>query len=65
MEGDRDSIHDILMFYIQLLTSKMKFKLVTQLNINNALNFLKVNGSKILTEDDINNIEAILSSLNI
>ena len=65
MEGDRDSIHDILMFYIQLLTSKMKFKLVTQLNINNALNFLKVNGSNILTEDDINNIEAILSSLNI
>ena len=65
MEGDRDSIHDILMFYIQLLTSKMKFKLVTQLNINNALNFLKVNGSNILTEDDINNIEAILGSLNI
>ena len=65
MEGDRDSINDVLLFYIQLLKTKKKFKLVTQLSIKDSLNFLKVNGSNILTEEDINNIEAILGSLKV
>lgn len=65
MEGDRDNINEILLFYIQLLKSKIELKLVTQLNIKDALNFLKVKGSNILNEDDMSNIEKILGSLRI
>ena len=57
MEGDRDNINEILLFYIQLLKSKIELKLVTQLSIKDALNFLKVKGFNILNEDDMSNIE--------
>ena len=65
MEGDRESINDVLQFYIQLLKSKIDLKLVTQLSINDALNFLRSKGSSILTEEDHHNIEKILGSLRI
>ena len=65
MEGDRESINDVLLFYIQLLKSKKDFKLVTQLSIRDALNFLKVKGSNKLKEEDFDNIEAILESLKV
>jgi hypothetical protein len=65
MEGDRDSINDVLQFYIQLLKSKIELKLVTQLSINDALNFLRSKGSSILKEEDHHNIEKILGALRI
>jgi hypothetical protein len=65
MEGDRESINDILQFYIQLTRAKIELKLVTQLNINDALNFLKSKGNNILEEEDYNNIEAIIGSLRV
>ena len=65
MEGEREGINDILLFYIQLLKSRKKLKLITQLSIKDSLNFLKGKGSNKLTEDDINNIESILGSLTV
>ena len=65
MEGDRDSINDVLQFYIQILKSKLELKLVTQLSINNALNFLESKGISILTEDDFSNIDRIFGALRI
>ena len=65
MEGKRESISDILLFYIQLLKKKKKLKIITQLSIKDALNFLNSKGSNKLTEDDINNIESILGSLRV
>ena len=65
MEGDRESINDVLLFYIQLLKSKKELKLITQLSIKDELNFLKTKGSNILTEEDIGNIERILGSLRV
>ena len=65
MEGDRESINDILQFYIQLTRAKIELKLVTQLNINDALTFLKSKGNNILEEEDYNNIEAIIGSLRV
>ena len=65
MEGDRESINDVLQFYIQLLKSKIDLKLVTQLSINDALNFLRSKGSSILIEEDHHNIEKIINSLRI
>ena len=65
MESDRESINDVLLFYIQLLKSKKDFKLVTQLSIRDALNFLKIKGSNKLKEEDFENIEAILNSLKV
>ena len=65
MEGDRKSINDILQFYIQLTQAKRQLKLVTQLSINDALTFLKGKGNNILEEEDYNNIEAIINSLQV
>ena len=65
MEEGRESINDVLLFYIQLLKSKIELKLITQLSINNALNFLKVKGNNKLNEEDKNNIEKITGSLRI
>ena len=65
MEEARENINDILLFYIQLLKSKIDLKLVTQLNIKDSLTFLKSKGSNKLTEEDVNNIERILGSLRV
>jgi hypothetical protein len=63
MEGDRDDINEILLFYIQILKARIDLKLVMQLSIKDALNYLKTNGNNILNEDDINNIDKILNYL--
>ena len=63
MEGDRDDINEILLFYIQILKARIDLKLVMQLSIKDALNYLKTNGYNILNEDDINNIDKILNYL--
>ena len=65
MEGDRESINDVLLFYIQLLKSRKELKLITQLSIKDELNFLKSKGGNILLEEDINNIERIVGSLRV
>ena len=65
MEGDRESINDVLQFYIQIIKSKLELKLVTQLNIRNTLSFLKEKGINKLTDEDISNIERILGSLRV
>ena len=65
MEGDRESINDVLQFYIQIIKSKLELKLVTQLNIRNTLSFLKEKGINKLTDEDISNIERLLGSLRV
>ena len=65
MEEAKDNINDVLTFFIQLLKSKINLKLVTQLNIKNALTFLKSKGNYILTQEDINTIDRIISSLKV
>ena len=63
MEGNREKINEVLLFYIQLMKSKVELKLVMKLSIKDALNFLKGKGYNILTEEDMSNIERILNSL--
>ena len=65
MEEAKDNINDVLAFFIQLLKSKIELKLVTQLNIKNALTFLKSKGSYILTHEDIITIDKIISALRV
>ena len=65
MEEGRESINDVLLFYIQLLKSRIELKLVTQLSIRDALKFLKVQGNNKLNEEDKSNIDKILGSLRV
>ena len=65
MEGKKESINDILLFYIQLLKSRNELKLVTQLSIRDTLSYLKINGNNRLNEEDKENIEKILDSLRV
>ena len=63
MEEGREVINDVLVFYIQLIKSRINLKLVTQLSIKNALNFLRTKGINKLNDEDIKNIEIIISYL--
>ena len=63
MEEGREVINDMLVFYIQLIKSRINLKLVTQLSIKNALNFLRTKGYNKLNDEDIKNIEIIISYL--
>ena len=65
MDCDWESIGDILVFYIQLLSSKIKLKLITKLRIKDAMNFLKSKGNNNLEENDINNIDIIFERLKV
>ena len=65
MEERRENIKGILLFYIQLLKSKIELKLITQLSIKDALTFLKSKGSYLLTQDDSGNLDLILGSLRV
>ena len=65
MEEGRESINDVLFFYIQLLKSRIELKLVTQLSIRDALKFLKFQGNNKLNEEDKSNIDKILGSLRV
>ena len=63
LSNGRANINDILMFYIQLIKSKINLKLITQLTIKDTLKFIKVKSSNKLNQTDINNIDVILKAL--
>jgi hypothetical protein len=63
LDGDWEYISDILMFYLQLLNSKKKLKIIIKLSIKDAMNFLKSKGNNFLEENDINNIETIINTI--
>ena len=63
LEGNREKINEVLLFYIQLMKSKVELKLVMKLGIKDALKFLRGKGDNILTEEHNSNIERILNSL--
>ena len=65
MEGDGESINDILTFYQELFGSKIKLKIITKLSIKDALNFLRTKGINFLGEDDLNNIDKIIDNIKI
>ena len=65
MDGDIETINDILMFYKELFNSKIKLKIITKLSIKDALNFLKSKGNNFLDENDINNIDKIIDNIKI
>ena len=61
----RANINDILSFYTNLVKSKINLKLITQLNIKDALEFFKNKNSNKLLKSDMNNVDIILKSLKI
>ena len=65
MEGDGESINDILTFYQELFGSKIKLKIMTKLSIKDALNFLRTKGINFLGEDDLNNIDKIIDNIKV
>ena len=65
MDGDIETINDILIFYKELLNSKIKLKIITKLSIKDALNFLKSKGNNFLDENDIDNIDKIIDNIKI
>ena len=64
-EEGRERINDILQFYVQLIKSKIELKVITQINIKDALTFLKSKANNKLNDEDIHNIERIIGSLKI
>ena len=62
---EKGNINDIILFYMELIRSKIELKLVTQLSIHDALNFLKVKGNNKLNEEEKENIDIILDSLRV
>lgn len=63
MDDEWEYISDILMFYLQLLNSKKKLKIIIKLSIKDAMNFLKSKGNNFLEENDMNNIEIIINTI--
>jgi len=63
MDDEWEYIGDILMFYLQLLNSKKKLKIIIKLSIKDAMNFLKSKGNNFLEENDMNNIETIINTI--
>ena len=63
MDDEWEYISDILMFYLQLLNSKKKLKIIIKLSIKDAMNFLKSKGNNFLEENDMNNIETIINTI--
>ena len=64
-EEGRERISDILVFYIQLLKSNIEIKVITQINIKDALTFLKSKANNKLNDEDLHNIKKIIGSLNL
>ena len=64
-EEGKEKINSILSFYNQLIRSKIELKYITQINIKDALSFLKSKANNKLNNEDINNIDKIISSLKI
>ena len=65
MDGDIETINDILLFYKELFNSKIKLKTITKLSIKDALNFLKSKGNNFLDENDFNNIDKIIDNIKV
>ena len=65
MDGDIETINDILLFYKELINSKIKLKTITKLSIKDALNFLKSKGNNFLDENDFNNIDKIIDNIKV
>ena len=63
MDDEWEYISDILMFYLQLLNSKKKLKIIIKLSIKDVMNFLKSKGNNFLEENDMNNIETIINTI--
>ena len=63
MDDEWEYIRDILMFYLQLLNSKKKLKIIIKLSIKDAMNFLKSKGNNFLEENYMNNIETIINTI--
>ena len=63
LSNSRANINDILLFYIQLIKSKVNLKLMTQLSIKDTLKFIKIKRNNKLIQSDINNIDIILKAL--
>ena len=61
MEEGWETISDILMFYKQLLISKIKLKNIIKMSIKDAMNFLKSRGNNYLEENDKNIIDKIIT----
>ena len=65
MDGDIETINDILLFYKELINSKIKLKTITKLSIKDALNFLKSKRNNFLDENDFNNIDKIIDNIKV
>ena len=63
--GNRNILNDILFFYMSLTKTKINLKLITQLNIKDALEFCKNKNNNKLLKNDINNINLILKALKV
>ena len=65
MENDLETINDILMFYLQLLNSKKKLKMITKISIKDSMNFLRSKGNYFLEDNDKNNIDKIIDVIKV
>ena len=65
MDDEWEIISNILLFYMQLLNSKIKLKLITKLSIKDKMNFLKSKGNNYLEEKDMINIDEIISMIKV
>ena len=63
--GNRNILNDILFFYMSLTKTKINLKLITQLNIKDALEFCKNKNNNKLLKSDMNNINLILKALKV
>ena len=65
LENGRTTLSDILSFYMCIIKTKVPLKLISQLNIKDALMMFKNKNSERLLQIDINNIDAIVKSLKV
>ena len=65
LEHGRTILSDILSFYMCLIKAKVPLKLISQLNIKDALVMFKNKNNDRLLQIDINNIDAINKSLKV
>ena len=65
LENGRTTLSDILSFYTCIIKTKLPLKLISQLNIKDALEIFKNKNNDRLLQIDINNIDAIVKSLKV
>ena len=59
------NIKNILLFYMNIVKAKINLKLITTLNLKEALNFFKKKNSEKISKNDLNNIDIILKALKV